>query len=79
MDTALSALSVTIAQIDEVKRETAKTYNDMTMRCLTGNGLSILVGYLASLDAKRADLRDEKSTIVVSHQYGSHQDCVNWK
>jgi flagellar export protein FliJ len=63
LDAALAALSATIVQIDEAKQEAGRTYDDMTARCLTGNELSVLVGYLASLDAKRADLNDKKSTI----------------
>jgi flagellar export protein FliJ len=63
LDVALSALSATTAQIDEVKQETARTWDEMTARCLTGNELSVLVGCLAGLDARRACLTDEKSTI----------------
>lgn len=63
LDAALSVLSTTIAEIDEVKQETARTYNDITARCLTGNELSVLVGCLASLDVRKAGLNDDKSTI----------------
>jgi flagellar export protein FliJ len=63
LDVALSALSATIAQIDKVQQETARTYNDMTAKCLTGNELAVLVGCLVRLDVKKGGLNDERSSI----------------
>jgi flagellar export protein FliJ len=60
LDMALTALRAVIDEIDGVRRETTRTYDDMTARCLTGNELSVLVGYLGYLDVKRAGLNEKR-------------------
>ena len=61
LDFAIMTLNTVIDEIDGVKQETDRTYGDMTARCLTGNELYVLVGYLAHLDMRKAGLNDEKS------------------
>jgi flagellar export protein FliJ len=61
LDVAITALRAVMEEIDGVQRETAGTCNDMTTRCLTGKELSVLVGYLAYLDTKKASLCEERT------------------
>jgi flagellar export protein FliJ len=63
LDVALTALGAVVDQIDAVSRETGRTYDEMTARCLTGKELSVLVDYMAYLDLRKADLHNEKTRI----------------
>ena len=61
LDVAITGLRAVMEEIDGVQRETSRTCNDMTARCLTGKELSVLVGYLAYLDTKKAGLCEERA------------------
>jgi flagellar FliJ protein len=61
LDLALSALEDVRVQLEEVGREMLRTHNHIAERPLTGKELSVLVGYIALLDAQKAALNDEKT------------------
>jgi flagellar export protein FliJ len=68
LDVAIMALHAVMEEIDGVQRETARTCTDMAVRCFTGKELSVLVGYLAYLDARKAGLYEKRT---------EKEECIN--
>jgi flagellar export protein FliJ len=61
LEDASAAVKRIINEIEALRQETSKSYDYMsTGRCFTGKELSALVGYIAFLDTKIADLNIEK-------------------
>jgi flagellar export protein FliJ len=60
LDGASTALKVVVEEIAKVEDEVAQTYGHLTGRCITGNDLSVLTGYLAYLDKRKDSLASEK-------------------
>jgi flagellar export protein FliJ len=60
LDGASIALRAVLENITRVEREVVNTYDHLTGRCITGNELSVLTGYLSYLDKEKDDLNSEK-------------------
>lgn len=60
LETALMSQTAVIKEIDRVEGESARTYNDIATRRLTGKELSMLTGYLSYLDISKKQLYNEK-------------------
>ena len=60
LEIAIASVAAVVSEIENVARETADTYDQLTSRPMTGRELSILTGYLSYLDEKKARLYEEK-------------------
>ncbi len=61
IELAVAAVNAISREISDLEREVETSYSDMAGRCLTGNELSVLVGYIAYLDGKKARLHDNRA------------------
>ena len=69
LEIAIASVAAAVSEIEQVERETAETYDELTGRSMTGKELSILTGHLAYLDAKKARLYEEKKKREASPKY----------
>ena len=60
LEIAMAALAALEREALAIQKEIDEGYNDMLARCITGKEFSLLVGYLAYLDDKKATAVDEK-------------------
>ena len=61
LDSARTSLKAVVAEITDVDEDAVRTYACLTEKCITGNELSVLTGYLSYLDSRKNTLNLEKT------------------
>jgi len=60
LDSACISLKIVVEEITGVDEDAVRTYAYLTEKCITGNELSVLTGYLSYLDKRKNVLNLEK-------------------